>query len=81
MPKIEIRYWFEDHTNCPDNSQLDFNNSTTWCLQEAGRKDAKDMLSIGQDNIRRTLDDWLADEELQEQTPNFRDYLRQIFGI
>lgn len=76
-----MRYWFEDHTHCPDNSQLDFNNSTTWCLQEAGRQDAKDMLDIGQDNIRKTLDEWLADQELQEETPNFRDYLRQIFGI
>ena len=32
-PNIKLRYFIEEHnTGCGSISQLDFNNSTTWCL-------------------------------------------------
>merc|ERR1719242_575373 len=58
FPGIQSRYYFQEWNNCPGQGGLEFNNSTTWCLQEAGRKDAQDMLNIGSDNISKTLEEW-----------------------
>ena len=64
-PKVQKRYYFQGHGyGCDVPNQLDFNNSTTWCLQEAGRKDAQDMLGLGQDNIQKSLEEWMSDREL-----------------
>jgi len=60
-PGIDMRYYFQERNSCPGAGGLDFNNSTTWCLQEAGRADAKAMLDIGSDNVSKTLDEWHAD--------------------
>ena len=48
-PNVEKRYYFtgSGYHGCYVPNDLDFNNSTTWCLQEAGRQDAKDALQIG----------------------------------
>ena len=33
-PEANLRYYFQEHsTGCGPYSELDFNNSTTWCLQ------------------------------------------------
>ena len=40
FPGIDIRYYFQLHNNTCPGSSLDFDNSTTWCLQEKGRQDA-----------------------------------------
>lgn len=40
---VEYRYYFqEDRTECAQDlpGGMDFRNSTTWCLQEEGRRDA-----------------------------------------
>ena len=64
-PGVQKRYYFQGaefgYHGCVVPNDLDFNNSTTWCLQEAGRQDAKDMLEIGQDNINKSLEDWFKD--------------------
>ena len=79
-PGLELRYYFQEHDGCPGQGGLDFNNSTTWCLQEMGRNDAKNMLEIGSDNVGKTLDDWLADKELRKEYPHFREYLNKAFS-
>lgn len=58
---------------------LDFNNSTTWCLQEAGRQQAKDILAIGQDAIHETLEDWFDDLEMQGEYEGLVHYLSNMF--
>lgn len=70
----------EHRHTCPGN-QLNFNNETTWCLQEQGRQDAQSMLDIGQENIGKTLDEWYADQELKKEYPVFRDYLNYIYNL
>ena len=53
---VEYRYFFEmQNITCPEGSALDFKNSTTWCLQERGRQDAKNMLDLGHDKVASTL--------------------------
>ena len=46
-PDVKYRYYqLEDPAfACDVTDLLDFNNSTTWCLQEAGRQQAKDALA------------------------------------
>ena len=41
-PGINIRYFFKEHdtSTCYPMSQLNFNGEDTWCLQEAGRRNA-----------------------------------------
>lgn len=47
FPGLNFRYYFQESNSCPGAGGLDFDNSTTWCLQEAGRADAQNMLNIG----------------------------------
>ena len=64
-PEVESRLYFQVvNDTCNIHNYLDFNNDTTWCLQEMGRRDAMNMLNIGQDQIGTTLDQWYADMEL-----------------
>ena len=80
-PNINFRYYLQEHRHTCPGSELDFNNSTTWCLQEQGRSDAKDMLGLGQDNISKTLNEWYTDNELKKEYPIFRDYLDYFYGL
>ena len=81
-PEIQQRYYFiEDDNGCPGSSMLDFNNSTTWCLQEAGRKQAQDILNIGQEAIHASLDDWYnaTQEERAQHDDSLIKYLSGVF--
>ena len=81
---IDYRFYFqEDRTECTQDlpGDLDFRNSTTWCLQELGRRDAKTMLDLGQGKIRQTLDEWYEKKDIQKEYPNFRDYLNYIWHL
>lgn len=75
-----MRYYFQEKNSCPGAGGLDFNNSTTWCLQEAGRADAKAMLEIGSGNIEKTLEEWFSSQELKHEYPFFRDYLDKVYS-
>ena len=72
---IDYRYYFMEHGTGCDGSNLDFRNSTTWCLQEAGRRDAKTMLELGQPMIHEKLEEWYDSKALQKKYPYFRDFL------
>ena len=62
-PGLNVRYYFQErNTGCKGSlGGLNFNNSTTWCLQEAGRRDAQDMLTIGSEEIAKTFDEYMSD--------------------
>lgn len=81
FPNAELRYYFQEHGTGCSGSSLDFNNSTTWCLQEAGRRDAQNMLNVSQNNIRATLDDWNADKQIKKEFPYIGDYLKFLFNF
>ena len=59
---------------------LDFRNETTWPLQEQGRKQAQEMLQLGEGTGFRALKDWReAPKEMQtEFDGNFFNYLRSF---
>lgn len=42
---VNYRSYFQDNDDCEIKNLLDFTNSTTWCLQETGREDAKKYLA------------------------------------
>ena len=46
-PGLDLRHYFQELNDCPGAGGLSFDNSTTWCLQEAGRADAKAALEMG----------------------------------
>jgi len=57
-----VRTYFQyAHKDCYVDSSLDFDNSTTWCLQMAGRKDAQTILDIGPESVHKTLAEWYDD--------------------
>ena len=73
---INMRFYFQEHgTGCPNISQLDFNGEDTWCLQEAGRRDAATALEMGQEHIQSSLRQWFDDKDLQKQYPYAYDYI------
>lgn len=73
-----IRWYFQEHNNkCKINS-LDFDGDATWCLQELGRQDAQDSLTIGQPFIQSAVKAWNADSNLQKEFPYVLDYIKSI---
>lgn len=81
-PKIDIRYFFQEHnTGCNNPSELDFEPENTWCLQQAGRRDAQTMLGLGQTKIRSSLKEWLGSKQNQKAYPDFRQYINAKFNI
>ena len=44
-PNVNYRSYFQDNDDCNVSNLLDFKNSTTWCLQQTGRDDAKKFLA------------------------------------
>ena len=58
-PDVNFRYLFYQEDLNWD--LLNFNNSTTWPLQEQGRKDAQDMLKIGEGVAFKALGDYMDD--------------------
>ena len=73
--------FYETNTGCEPYSELDFGDQTTWCLQEAGRREAQTMLGLGSENIGSTFRTWLKDKQLRKVYPNFRNYLNEKFDI
>lgn len=80
FPEITVRNYFQESTSCPGHGGLSFDNSTTWCLQEQGRSDAKAMLEIGSANVAQTYEDWGNTKAIRNQFPYFRDYLNTVYS-
>lgn len=80
-PGLDLRYYFQEQNSCPGAGGLDFDSSTTDCLQEAGRSDAQNMLNIGSDNVKSTYDEWSVKKALKKEFPHFRDYLNKVYNI
>jgi len=87
-PNVNLRYYFQEtddnysiSTGCPPYSELDFSDTTTWCLQQAGRRDAMTMLGLGQEHIGPTFKTWLNDKQLRKTYPKFRNYLNEKFDL
>ena len=70
-PNVDYRYYFQDQDDCHVNNYLDFNNSTTWCLQEAGRAQAKEAI----EQLR--LEQWEKDQ-VEKQERKQRSLLGKI---
>ena len=58
-PDVNYRYLFYQEN--PAHDFLNFDNSRTWGLQEQGRKDAQDMLKIGEGVAFKALEAWMED--------------------
>ena len=56
---------------------INFNNSTTWPLQEHGREQAKDILELPEGAAFDALEDWLEDEPgNRAKWGSFMDFVR-----
>ena len=58
FPDVDYRYVFWESNGI---GNLDFNNSTTWPLQEMGRSDAKAALEEGPGAGMLRLQDWVKE--------------------
>jgi len=83
-PGVKIRYFFKEHgsgtTGCV-MSQLNFNGEDTWCLQEAGRRDAQQALTLGQEKINKAVNEWFADAALQKKYTYIYDYVKTVNNL
>lgn len=79
-PGIDMRYYFQLETDCPGAGGIDFSNSTTWCLQEQGRSDAKAMLELGSETIAEKFDNWNRDRVIAKKYPHFSEYLTAVYN-
>ena len=66
-PEVNYRYLFYEEFPAHWLECLDFNNSTTWPLQEQGRQDAKEMLQIGEGVAFKALETWMDNEPKMEK--------------
>jgi len=82
-PDADYRYLFYMEDPVDTIGLLDFRNVTTWPLQEQGRKQAKEMLEMGEGTGFRALKDWReASNELQaKHDGSFLSYLRSYLII
>ena len=64
FPDVNYRYYFQDKETDPCGvwDLLDFSNSTTWCLQETGREEAKKAL------LKNELSNWQKEDSKKETT-------------
>lgn len=47
-PGVNFLYYFQERIKtCANDHILNFDGDYTWCLQEAGRKDAQNALAMG----------------------------------
>ena len=79
-PTVNWRNLFMQKTRLEGKSELEFNNETTWPIQEEGRKDAKDALAQEHGKSFMHLAEWTGDQELVNSFPDFRDYLSSIIN-
>lgn len=77
-PGINIRYYFRKGGMPCSMSQLNFNGEDTWCYQEAGRRDAQNMLAIGQEKIGLAVKQWSDSKALQKAYPFIGDYIEAL---
>ena len=76
-PQVQYRYLFYEELFLPIFELLDFNNSTTWKLQESGRQQAKETMEMGEGIGFKALESWLEDEKnLREEYGSFMKYMR-----
>ena len=78
-PQVQYRYLFYEELFLPIFELLDFNNSTTWKLQESGRQQAKETMEMGEGIGFKALESWLEDEKnLREEYGSFMKYMRSF---
>lgn len=59
---------------------LNFDNSTTWPLQEQGRKQAQDMLKLEEGVVFDALDTWLDNEvAMIAKWGTFKAYIDSLY--
>ena len=78
-PNVNYRYLFYEEYPSSLHDCLDFNNSTTWPLQEQGRQDAQEMLKLGEGKGFQALDLWMDDEPAMEKKwGSFMNFVRSF---
>ena len=75
-PDVNYRYYFTDEPtdSCNVVDLLNFNNETTWCLQEAGREEAKNAL------MKRSLDEWEKQQEEMTAKSEMFDKVKALWN-
>ena len=75
-PDVNYRYYFTDEPtdSCNVVDLLNFNNETTWCLQEAGREEAKNTL------MKRSLNEWEKQQEEMTAKSEMFDKVKALWN-
>jgi len=78
-PDLNFRYLFYEEFPTSALECLDFNNSTTWPLQEQGQQDAQEILQLGEGTVFHALDLWMDDEPAMEaKWEKFMNFVRSF---
>uniref|UniRef100_A0A7S3RP07 PNPLA domain-containing protein n=1 Tax=Strombidinopsis acuminata TaxID=141414 RepID=A0A7S3RP07_9SPIT len=81
-PEVNYRYYFQPSGETNSGlSELDFYNSTTWRVNEMGRRDAKATLEAGENFGFEMLEQYHFNQEVKKAYPNYTDYFKKMFGF
>jgi len=75
-PEVNFRYLFQQReAQLSGTKELEFNNATTWPLQENGRQVAQETLAAGEGAIFKLLDEYTESTNLKKQHGHWINYL------
>jgi predicted acylesterase/phospholipase RssA len=75
-PNVNFRYLFiQKEYNLSGKAELQFDNATTWPLQENGRQIAQETLAAGEGTVFKLLDEYHKDAKIKKEYGHFINYL------
>ena len=70
FPEINFRYYIKPNATLVGGiGEIDFNNKTTWKMQEAGRKDGEFHYHTGEGFFFKKMDEWRDSKQLRIKFP------------
>lgn len=80
FPDVNFRYYFEPEEGSltSGKDELKFDNSTTYPMQETGRRDALKMLNLGEGHGFDLLEAYHSSNELKNEHHSFSDYFKKM---
>lgn len=80
FPDVNFRYYFEPEEGSltSGKDELKFDNSTTYPMQEIGRRDAQKMLDLGEGLGFKLLEEYHTSGDLKSEHLSFSDYFKKV---
>ena len=78
-PTVNFRYVIGQEDGFNSTGMINFEGDHTWKIQEKGREQAQAALTAGEGTHFELLMNWHQSPELQEDYPNFEDFMKSLY--